>query len=154
MTGVERQLGPPGAARWELAPGFTAVWTPGHSEGSISFIADGRMTGGESCVFTGDTLAFNGRLGRLDGFGRYGDDLEVQAASIASLARGMVGRENDSDDAEHELKFTWVLPGHGRRYRFASDEQRRAQLAEAAAVFAEDPYGTDTAKPVFHFPAA
>lgn len=115
MRAVERQLD--GEGPWALARGVTAVHTPGHSRGSLCFLVDGRETGGESALFTGDHLAWVERLGRLDGFARYGWDVGVQADSIRKLA---------------ELDFDWVLPGHGRRARFESADDRRRALALCA----------------------
>ena len=61
--------------------------TPGHSAGSVSYIADG-------CVFVGD-LIFKGSIGRYD-FGNYSDELD----SIKKLLEAVP----DS---------TLLLPGHG-----------------------------------------
>ena len=119
MRGVERQLY--GDGPWDLAKGVTAVATPGHSRGSLCFRVDGAATGGEPALFTGDHLAYVARLGRLDGFPRYGWDLRAQADSIASLA---------------EFDFAWILPGHGRRFRFEDAEERRRLIARCASEFA------------------
>lgn len=44
-----------------------------------------QMTADAYPHFFCQTKALNGRLGRLDGFARYGDDLELQAASMRKL---------------------------------------------------------------------
>ena len=124
MRTVETQL--EGDGPWELEGGLTAVHTPGHSRGSVSFLFDGSWTGGEGALFTGDHLAFNGKLNRLDGFGRYGWNLPLQAESIRKLGA---------------LPFQWVLPGHGRRWHFGSDAEREEQIESAAAEFEADPLG-------------
>jgi len=124
LRGVEMQLD--GEGPWELAPGLTAIHTPGHSRGSLCFLASGERTGGEGVLFSGDHLAYNAKLGRLDGFARYGWSLGLQAESMRKLA---------------DLPFTWVLPGHGRRWMFESDKQRAKTMLQAAEDFAVDPYG-------------
>ncbi|CAK9095776.1 unnamed protein product [Durusdinium trenchii] len=133
MTGVEEQLD--GKGPWILADGVKVLHTPGHSAGSITLILDGRVTGGDGAAFTGDHLAMNGRLGRLDGFARYSDDLDLQAESMRRLA---------------EEDFLWILPGHGRRVRFASAQQRQAELRQAAAQYLSDPRGAQAPGPMFH----
>ncbi|CAJ1383270.1 unnamed protein product [Effrenium voratum] len=95
-----------------------------HSEGSITLLAAEGFTGGEGVAFTGDHLALNGRLGRLDGFARYSEDHDLQADSMLKLA--------DED-------FLWILPGHGRRVHFASATERRQRLQKAAEEYREDP---------------
>ena len=64
--------------------------------------------------------------GRLDGMARYGEDLPLQARSIAKLA---------------DEPFSWVLPGHGRRHHFATAGERATALRAAAEEFAADPMG-------------
>ena len=74
------------------------------------------------------------RLGRLDGFAQYGWDLHQQVDSIRKLA---------------DLPFTWVLPGHGRRHMFESDEERRSSILKCADEFEADPGGEDAPGPVY-----
>ena len=51
MRGVERQL--EGAGPWELRPGLRAIHTPGHSAGSVSYLAEAALCGGaEGAPFT------------------------------------------------------------------------------------------------------
>lgn len=132
MTAVEKQL--EGDGPWTLAEGVRVVHTPGHSLGSICLLLASQVTGGDPAIFTGDHLALNGRLGRLDGFARYGDDLLLQAESMRKLA---------------EEDFLWILPGHGRRASFRSAAERRAALAAAADAFRADPAGHGAPGPVF-----
>ena len=134
MRGIEMQLS--GAGPWELAPGLTAIFTPGHSPGHLSFHASATATGGDGVLFTGDHLAFNARLSRLDGFGRYGWDAPKQAASILACS-DLSGNQLDDDG-----DYRWLLPGHGRRMAFASAKERRAAVQQAAAAFEADPYGS------------
>ena len=135
MTDVEMQLS--GDGPWELAPGLTALHTPGHSRGHLCFLASGALTGGNGALFTGDHLAFSGRLGRLDGFARYGWDLTRQVGSIRKLAK---------------LPFQWILPGHGRRAHFASENEREAAVLRCADEFARDPHGNTAPGPVYRQP--
>mmetsp|Transcript_29434 Transcript_29434/g.61856 ORF Transcript_29434/g.61856 Transcript_29434/m.61856 type:complete len:354 (+) Transcript_29434:314-1375(+) len=128
MRNVEIQVA--GDGPWHPVAGIEVVHTPGHSRGSLSFLVDGRLSGGESVLFTGDHLALSGRLGRLDGFARYGHDLALQAKSIDKLA---------------DLDFLWILPGHGRSMHFGSAEARREAVAQCAEDFARDPFGKHVA---------
>ncbi|CAM9465612.1 unnamed protein product [Ectocarpus sp. 6 AP-2014] len=117
---------------WQLGSGLRALHTPGHSRGSITLLYDGNnksahsaAEGGgsaqaEGIAFTGDHLALSGRTGALTGFPRYGYDLAMQSESIELLARS-------------DLKFRWILPGHGRMIRFENDEDRASQIMVAAA---------------------
>ncbi|CAN0537624.1 unnamed protein product [Ectocarpus sp. 12 AP-2014] len=117
---------------WQLGDGLRALHTPGHSRGSITLLYDGNnksahsaQEGGDSAqaegiAFTGDHLALSGRTGALTGFPRYGYDLAMQSESIELLARS-------------DLKFRWILPGHGRMIRFENDEDRASQVMVAAA---------------------
>eukprot|EP00616_Rhizochromulina_sp_CCMP1243_P018597 CAMPEP_0118962696 /NCGR_PEP_ID=MMETSP1173-20130426/933_1 /TAXON_ID=1034831 /ORGANISM="Rhizochromulina marina cf, Strain CCMP1243" /LENGTH=336 /DNA_ID=CAMNT_0006910985 /DNA_START=100 /DNA_END=1110 /DNA_ORIENTATION=+ len=132
-TSVEIKL--PGSEReWKLLPGLSAIHTPGHSQGSVTFIASAAFTGGEACAFTGDHLCFSSRLGRIDGMGRYGWDTNLQADSIRRLA---------------DEEFLWILPGHGRRYQFRDETERHAAITKAADDFKKDPLGKNAPGPVF-----
>ena len=124
MRCVERILH--GDGPWELAPGLRAIHTPGHSRGSLCFLAEASLTGGGGVLFSGDHLAYSARLKRIDGMGRYGWNLPLQARSIAKLA------------AE---PFLWLLPGHARRVRFVDADERAARIEAAASAFAADPLG-------------
>jgi len=132
MTGVERQL--EGSGPWEVADGVKIVYTPGHSQGSVSLIVDGEHTGGDGVAFTGDHLALSARLGRLDGFARFSDDTDQQADSMAKLA--------DED-------ILWILPGHGRRHSFDSALEREEGLRAAAEAYRRDPTGQKAPGPLF-----
>lgn len=124
LTAVELQLS--GDGPWELSHGLTAHHTPGHSRGSLCFLANAQLAGKEGVLFTGDHLAYSARRQRLDGFARYGWDIRLQAESILKLAH---------------LPFQWILPGHGRRWRFDSAAERKLQVELAAEQFRQDPFG-------------
>jgi len=133
MKTIEEHL--QGEGPWTLADGIKILLTPGHTSGSITLILDGQRTGGDPVAFTGDSLALSGRLGRLDGFARYSDDVQLQAASIEKLA---------NED------FLWILPGHGRRVHFLNAAERMERLLTASETFKRDPHGTTAPGPLFH----
>ena len=96
----------------EVGEGVVAHPLPGHTEGSVLYVADDRH------CFSGDSFYWS----------RATDDLAV-AESVtwysieelaASLARA-VGR----------LRFEWLLPGHGGRHRLPADEMSRRLRALA-----------------------
>ncbi len=99
----------------EIADGVLAHPLPGHTEGSVLYIADERY------CFSGDSLYWS----------RTTDDLAVaeyvtwysiteQAASLARSVR--------------RLRFEWLLPGHGDRKRLPTEEMadRLRALTERA----------------------
>ena len=89
----------------ELAPGFLAIPTPGHTRGHCALLA------GERYLFSGDHIWWSrnrGRLGASQSVCWY--SWERQVESVALLA---------------QYRFEWVLPGHGERARFEAGEMRR-----------------------------
>jgi glyoxylase-like metal-dependent hydrolase (beta-lactamase superfamily II)/ferredoxin len=79
----------------DVAPGVTAIPSPGHTAGSVLYLVDGAH------LFTGDTLYWNHRRGHLDVFGgATWHSWEALGSSIARLAS--------------VARFSWVLPGHGK----------------------------------------
>lgn len=98
-----------GDGPWELAPGFLAVPTPGHTEGHCVLLV------GDRYLFTGDHLAFDREKCRLMAFRNHcWHSWPEQADSMAKLA---------------DLRFEWVLPGHGQRVCLPEGEMKR-QLTE------------------------
>jgi glyoxylase-like metal-dependent hydrolase (beta-lactamase superfamily II)/ferredoxin len=98
-----------GDGPWELAPGFLAVPTPGHTEGHCVLLV------GDRFLFTGDHLAFDRDKGRLTAFRDHcWHSWPEQTESMARLL---------------DLRFEWVLPGHGQRVHLPEPEMKR-QLAE------------------------
>jgi glyoxylase-like metal-dependent hydrolase (beta-lactamase superfamily II)/ferredoxin len=93
----------------ELAPGFVAIPTPGHTEGHCVLLFDDRF------LFTGDHLDFDRHERRLSASPDY--CWHSWAEQTASMER-LIG-----------FSFEWVLPGHGQRVRLPADEMRQ-QLAE------------------------
>jgi len=85
-----------GAADTEVEPGLLAIPTPGHTQGSVTYLLDGRY------LFTGDSLAWSHALHDLIAFrSACWWSWSAQADSLERLA------------TTH--RFAWVLPGHGAR---------------------------------------
>lgn len=88
----------------ELAPGFTAIPTPGHTHGHLVLLHESRY------LFTGDHLAWDRGERRLIAFHDYcWHSWPRQRESMARLL---------------DWRFEWVLPGHGQRVRLPADEMR------------------------------
>jgi glyoxylase-like metal-dependent hydrolase (beta-lactamase superfamily II)/ferredoxin len=105
--GVELQ--PQGLERVELAPGLVFIPVPGHTRGHAVLHAQDRY------LFTGDHLEFDEEAGSLRAFRDFcWYDWRQQTESMRRLL---------------DLRFGWVLPGHGRQ-RQDSPEQMRAWLQD------------------------
>ncbi|MEU8784452.1 MBL fold metallo-hydrolase [Streptomyces sp. NPDC048637] len=90
----------------EIGAGVTAYPLPGHTRGSVLYLADGKY------CFSGDSFYWS----------RATADLEVAASvtwySITELAASLAR-------TAHQLCFEWVLPGHGDRKRLPAEEMTR-----------------------------
>jgi glyoxylase-like metal-dependent hydrolase (beta-lactamase superfamily II)/ferredoxin len=89
----------------ELAPGWLAIPTPGHTRGHMCLLLDNRF------LFTGDHLWWSRThrsLNASENVCWY--SWEEQTRSMATLAK---------------FTFDWVLPGHGERVKQAPGEMRR-----------------------------
>jgi glyoxylase-like metal-dependent hydrolase (beta-lactamase superfamily II) len=107
---VERRI--EGRAPVELAPELLAIPVPGHTAGSACLLVGGTY------LFSGDHVAWSERLGRVYAFrSACWFDWEEQIESMRALG-------------EHD--FEWILPGHGRRCRFAR-ERMRAEMKGVVA---------------------
>ncbi len=96
-----------GDGPWELAPGFLALPTPGHTQGHCVLLFQNRF------LFTGDHLDWDRDEKRLSASENYcWYSWSQQAESMKRLAN---------------YRFEWVLPGHGQRVHLPADEMR-AQL--------------------------
>jgi glyoxylase-like metal-dependent hydrolase (beta-lactamase superfamily II)/ferredoxin len=96
----------------ELAPGFLAIPTPGHTRGHTVLLHRDRF------LFTGDHLSWNREEARLSASRDYcWYSWKDQVDSLAKL---------------RDYSFEWVLPGHGQRARLSLEEMRRemARLVE------------------------
>ncbi len=96
----------------QLAPGFLAIPTPGHTRGHMCLLLDDRY------LFTGDHLWWSRTLQSLNA----GRDVcwyswEEQARSMSALAR---------------YSFEWVLPGHGERINQPA-ERMQTEIRELLA---------------------
>jgi glyoxylase-like metal-dependent hydrolase (beta-lactamase superfamily II)/ferredoxin len=101
----------------ELAAGFVAIPTPGHTRGHCVLLFDERF------LFTGDHLAWDRTERRLEAYRDYSwHSWSKQTASMARLA---------------EFQFEWVLPGHGQRVRLtpaAMSEQMHALVGRMQSL--------------------
>jgi glyoxylase-like metal-dependent hydrolase (beta-lactamase superfamily II)/ferredoxin len=103
---VERPLD--GDAPVELAPDLLAIPVPGHTPGSMALLYR------ETFLFSGDHVWWSPARGRLHAsrcVNWY--SWEDQVASLRRLL---------------EFRFTWILPGHGRRLAAPSPEAMRDEL--------------------------
>jgi glyoxylase-like metal-dependent hydrolase (beta-lactamase superfamily II)/ferredoxin len=103
QPGAEVVLEGPGP--WQLAPGFLAVPTPGHTRGHCVLLFQERF------LFTGDHLDWDRDTRQLSASEDYcWYSWPQQAESMGQLAA---------------YRFEWVLPGHGQRVRLPADEMRQ-----------------------------
>jgi glyoxylase-like metal-dependent hydrolase (beta-lactamase superfamily II)/ferredoxin len=102
-----------GAGPWELAPGFLAIATPGHTKGHCVLLFQKRF------LFTGDHLDWDRDAKQLSASEDYcWYSWPQQAESMERLAG---------------YTFEWVLPGHGQRIHLPADQMREEikRLAES-----------------------
>jgi glyoxylase-like metal-dependent hydrolase (beta-lactamase superfamily II)/ferredoxin len=100
---VERKI--EGTEPVRLDDELTVIPTPGHTAGSACVLL------GEEFLFTGDHLAWSERRGQIIGFR---DACWHAWSEVVESTRRLLPR-----------RFTWILPGHGRRCHFAADEMAR-----------------------------
>ncbi|WP_413100486.1 4Fe-4S domain-containing protein [Streptomyces sp. Inha503] len=106
----------------EIGPGVIAHPLPGHTLGSVLYLADDRY------CFSGDSVYWSRALGDLAvAESVTWHSIEELAASLARVA----GR----------LRFEWILPGHGDRCRLDADDMSRRlrALAERSALLRPRP---------------
>jgi glyoxylase-like metal-dependent hydrolase (beta-lactamase superfamily II) len=90
-------------------PGLVAIPLPGHTRGSVAYLLDERV------LFTGDSLAGNGRGHELVAFrDACWYSWDALAASLAKLAAH---------------RFDRVLPGHGWPVHAAADDLQASLAA-------------------------
>ena len=106
-----------GEGPWELAPGFLAIATPGHTKGHCVLLFQNRF------LFTGDHLAWDRDEQQLLAFRDYcWYSWPQQAESMARLA---------------EHRFEWVLPGHGQKVHLPEVEMRQEIIRLAKSMRSE-----------------
>jgi glyoxylase-like metal-dependent hydrolase (beta-lactamase superfamily II)/ferredoxin len=94
-----------GQGPWQLAPGFLAIPTPGHTKGHCVLLFQERF------LFTGDHLDWDRDARRLSASEEYNwYSWPQQTESMERLA---------------EYRFEWILPGHGQRVWLPADEMRQ-----------------------------
>jgi glyoxylase-like metal-dependent hydrolase (beta-lactamase superfamily II)/ferredoxin len=101
-----------GEGPWQLAPGFLAIPTPGHTKGHCVLLYQERF------LFTGDHLDWDRDTQQLSASEDYcWYSWPQQAESVGRLAA---------------YRFEWVLPGHGQKVHLPADEMRQQveRLAE------------------------
>jgi glyoxylase-like metal-dependent hydrolase (beta-lactamase superfamily II)/ferredoxin len=99
---------------WELAPGFLAIPTPGHTKGHCVLLFQDRF------LFTGDHLDWDRdeqRLAASEDYCWY--SWPQQADSMRRLA---------------DYRFEWVLPGHGQKVHLPASEMRMQILRLAETM--------------------
>ncbi|MBH1936428.1 MBL fold metallo-hydrolase [Streptomyces sp. AV19] len=96
----------------EIGEGVTAHPLPGHTRGSVLYLADDRY------CFTGDSFYWSRATGDLD------VAESVTWYSIEELADSLARTAG-------RLRFEWILPGHGDRRRLPADEMSRRLRALA-----------------------
>lgn len=100
-----------------LAPDLLVIPVPGHTRGSVALLA------GRRYLFSGDHLWYEGLTSRL------------QASS--SVCWYSWREQIRSMQKLVDFAFTWIFPGHGRRWEAPSVEVMRAEVAALAARMAK-----------------
>ncbi|OAI54881.1 MBL fold metallo-hydrolase [Planctomycetaceae bacterium SCGC AG-212-F19] len=93
-----------GDGPWQLAPGFVAIFTPGHTSGHCVLLFQDRF------LFTGDHLDW--------------DRDEHQLAASQDYCWHSWPQQAESMRRLAEYRFEWVLPGHGQRVRLPAEQMR------------------------------
>ena len=107
-----------GDGPWELAPGFLAIPTPGHTNGHCVLLVENRF------LFTGDHLDWDRDRQRLAASEDYcWFSWPEQAESMRRLG---------------DYRFEWVLPGHGQRVHLPADEMRAEVMRLADKMRSSD----------------
>lgn len=106
----------------EIAGGVRAVHIPGHTRGSVAFHVD------DEHLFTGDSLYWSRHEQDLSAFrGATWYDWDALADSLERLA--------------DEVRFSWVLPGHGGWGHAPADEMHERLVALVARMRAGEVEG-------------
>jgi glyoxylase-like metal-dependent hydrolase (beta-lactamase superfamily II)/ferredoxin len=103
-----------GDGPWELAPGFLAISTPGHTKGHCVLLLDDQF------LFTGDHLDWD-------------RDTQELAAS-EDYCWFSWPQQADSMERLAAYRFEWVLPGHGQKVHLPAAEMRGQILRLAESM--------------------
>ncbi|KAK4528191.1 hypothetical protein GAYE_SCF53G6126 [Galdieria yellowstonensis] len=105
-----------GEGPWYLSEDLKLVHVPGHTKGSVVLIDKKR-----GVAFTGDHLAFDMEVGELTAFPQVcWYSWKQQKLSVEKLM---------------EEPVEWILPGHGRIFRFKNERERKELLGKIAKGF-------------------
>lgn len=91
-----------------LGEGLTVIPVPGHTRGSVALLAD------ETYLFTGDHL--------------WGNEDGSALSASRSVCWFSWSHQRRSLERLLDLRFEWVLPGHGHRFRARSAAHMRKEL--------------------------
>ncbi|MCP3802014.1 ferredoxin [Allokutzneria sp. A3M-2-11 16] len=108
----------------EIVDGVIAYPIPGHTEGSVLYVADERY------CFTGDSLYWSRATSDIEIFQNV---VWYSLPELATSLERLVG----------QLRFEWILPGHGDRKRLPAEEMSRRMHALTARVQALQPQPPD-----------
>lgn len=100
-----------------LAPDLLVIPVPGHTRGSVALLV------GDRYLFSGDHLWYERMLGRLH--------------ASSSVCWYSWKEQIHSMERLRDFRFSWIFPGHGRRYQAPSAEVMRAEVAELAVRMAK-----------------
>jgi len=103
-----------GQGPWELAPGFLAITTPGHTKGH------GVLLFQDKFLFTGDHLAW--------------DRDAQQLAAFEDYCWYSWPEQVKSMDLLSSYSFEWVLPGHGQKVHLPANEMRQKMKRLVSAM--------------------
>jgi glyoxylase-like metal-dependent hydrolase (beta-lactamase superfamily II)/ferredoxin len=103
-----------GDGPWELAPGFLAIPTPGHTKGHCVLLFQNRF------LFTGDHLDW--------------DRDEQQLAASEDYCWYSWPQQAESMERLADYRFEWVLPGHGQKVHLPAKEMREQILVLAESM--------------------
>ena len=107
------------ADKTEIRPGLVALPVPGHTRGSAVYHLEDRF------LFTGDSLHYSRTRGELGAFPSVcWYSWEEQTRSLAGLV---------------DLRFEWVLAGHGDRHRAPAEWMRASLERLVSAMQSGDP---------------
>jgi glyoxylase-like metal-dependent hydrolase (beta-lactamase superfamily II) len=103
-----------GEGPWELAPGFLAVFTPGHTKGHCVLLFQDRF------LFTGDHLDW--------------DRDEKQLSASEDYCWYSWPQQAESMERLAAYRFEWVLPGHGQRVHLPAGQMREEIVCLAESM--------------------